>query len=197
MRTIAVVAMLALAGPAAAQDWAGGYIGGGISGNDGFSYRETWTVLPVEFSGISGDVRAGYLFDLGPAAAGIEVLFSPTPISGRHDFPVGAWWKFTVSNTFTARAKAGLPLNRFMPYAAAGVSWTSFTYDNSADGAATFAAVGPNLAAGVEWMATDHISLGVEASVDVYGETTFNHGGWISHATARPARVTGTALFRF
>ena len=196
---IPAIAMLActVAFPAVAEDWGGFYVGGSGFAAGGSTFRETWSSTPAAFAGVGMDFRAGYLFEAGPIALGVEALYAPLPLTGRLDFSNGGWWEFTIHHPLTVRGRVGLPADRFLPYAAAGATFADFTYNNTADGAATVSTVGLHLATGVEWAASENVVLGLEAATVLFPQSTFDHSGWITHATPTPLQLGLTARYRF
>lgn len=197
-----LVALLAAVSSSAtfAEDWSGPYIGGAISYGGGPAYLNQWTIPSLYFNGFSGDLRAGYLIDAGAFSVGIEALYSPFPIVAHIQYAaVRPWRELSVSNTFTVRGRIGLPVGRFQPYVAAGISRADFshTYSEDLPYVATAPVLGPHIAAGIDWLATSDFSVGAEVSNDFYPQSAMDNGGWVTRWTPNPMRLSIVARYRF
>ena len=197
----AIGSLIAFTGSVAAQsDWAGPYVGVSVGYSAGTATRMQGASLATDISALSGDFRAGYLFDGGGLIYGVEGVLSPGPIAALRSYPNGAWLKFTLDHQVSIRAKAGLPLDRFMPYAALGIAVTDFAYENVPDGRASTIAVGAEAAIGVEWRAAERLSIGLEASAIAYQQVTWTYpmdGSWTVPGVAAPVRIAVLATYRF
>jgi outer membrane immunogenic protein len=191
---IAGISALALSQPAAAADyaaaraaydWAGAYIGGhagyGSGHNDAdavslFLYPSgsLGATLPgfgIDTHGFIGGAEAGYGWQAGGLYLGVEADVSATGVKGTHTDEVNG---FKVDSTLswlsTARVRVGLPLDRFLVFASAGLAVGGLRgdlHDNyvgplTINSSTSSTSVGWTAGAGVAAAITDHWSIKAE-----------------------------------
>lgn len=162
-----VLALMAGAAPVSAQDWAGPYVGLGISIDAG--HVDAQRALDHSMAGVAGEFRAGYLFDAGAFLIGPELMIEPGATYGRADYPNGYWQYRRIDGSASLRLKAALPYDRFLPYVAVGATIASAAYNSSADYEISTGVLGATAAAGIEMDIGDGWSVVGELSLTNYG----------------------------
>lgn len=198
-RTLLALATAAIATGATAQEWTGPFVGLGIGAVAGHASIYWWPKTPQQLSGLGGDLRGGYLWQDGQLVYGAEVMLSPVPIVRRNHSPVvGAWNQQAIDASATIRARAGIAFDRFLPYVAVGISAASTSYSTNIDPAVYSGALGAHVAAGVEWRATDQLSIGLEAGITGYSDSTWVYPAMATYrGSFSPATIMMTTNFHF
>jgi len=154
--------------------WTGFYAGL----NGGYGWAQFGVVEDLE--GLFGGIQAGYNYDFGGFVLGVEGDVQLSGINFEQDF-VGGGKSYIELNSFaTLRARAGITIDRFMPYVTGGVAWAKATAGIT-DGVTTFEAdddyVGYAVGAGLEYAVTDNITVKSEYLYADFGEADFDLGG--------------------
>ncbi|MBB5700242.1 outer membrane immunogenic protein [Ochrobactrum daejeonense] len=165
--------------------WGGGYIGGQIGwgwgrgklDGDGDSYSE------FKPNGFIGGVYAGYNFDMGNGVIlGIDGNFDYDDLKESHDYfssglPVQTSLESKLEWSGAVRARAGYAIDRFMPYIAGGVAFghvkNSVTIGGSTSYSDSQTLTGWTAGAGIDYAATDNITLRFEYRYTDFGNKDF------------------------
>lgn len=189
-----------------AYDWTGFYVGVGVGYNWSQSNTEfvnpALAAVPVDMnpSGFVGEIHAGYNHQLDLLVLGIEGSIGIGGVSGTIDDPLIAMGVAPAGSTVTATSdvnwallgKAGLALDRFMPYVTAGVVGAHSTTTATAGGADdsgwfTGFAVG----GGLELAVTEQLSVRGQYLYSRLSGPNFNSGQAFETASS-PANSTFT-----
>lgn len=165
--------------------WTGAYIGGQVGYGWGKSDFED--VVRFKPDGFLGGLYAGYNFDVGNnfilgidgdvTYNNLKESFSETlgEVTGEAESRLR--WAGAV------RARAGVALDRFMPYIAGGVafgnvknSFSLSTVDEGISVTQTKTLTGWTAGAGVDYAATDNVILRLEYRYTDYGKKDFDFG---------------------
>lgn len=182
LKQIVLGGLLALsaAGHAVAEDWSGFYAGvlAGVSAHQSVTRANTVT---GEFVGGSATVLGGYRHSVGSLVVGGEAAFSP--VSAEKTYKSGE--VFSLGARVNAKAIVGLPVQRFMPYAAIGIAATSGKVTGGGlNGASSH--IGFSVGAGVETKMSDQLSVRAEISRTEFG--LGDYGPWFGQSVwVRPA----------
>lgn len=156
--------------PARAFDWSGFYAGA----NFGYGWGEmtsTATGATENLQGILGGVQAGYNYDFGGFVLGLEGDFQLSDV--KYSQTVGVNSASLAIDAFgSVRARAGLPIDRFMPFVTGGLGVANgkIRTDNGgviSEGNQTF--VGWTVGAGLEYAVTDNVTVKAEYLYADYG----------------------------
>jgi outer membrane immunogenic protein len=189
--------------------WTGFYVGGNVG--YGWSEVKPGTVSfydPVSVfagsidginyspKGVIGGVQAGYNFQFNNMMLGLEIDYSATGIKGAVYNPTGSTSTSKIDGLATARARAGLVIDRTLIYATGGlaVAHTKTTLDDyyvgyviTTSDAATY--VGWTVGAGAEFALSPNWTVKAEYLYADLGSKVYNFyegsAGW--------ARISGTA----
>ncbi|WEK06740.1 MAG: porin family protein [Candidatus Devosia phytovorans] len=181
-----------------AYDWSGFYAG--VNLGYGWSEYElgdvAGTVVIDDIDGVLGGAQVGYNHDFGGFVLGAEADFQFSDLSrelavaGIGSFDVG------IESFGTVRARAGVAVDRFLPYVTGGVAWAngSATVVDALAGTIldedeTY--VGYAIGAGLEYAVTDNITVKGEYLYADFGSKDFAVvGGTLdTDLTAHVARV--------
>lgn len=177
---IAAMALALLASPAAGEDvgtidWAGTYVGGTIGYGWGESSVDSFGLVTVqEPSGSMAGLHVGYGHDLGGMLLGAEADLSFGGI--RYVDTTFGMNIQSVPLMGTVRARAGLPLDRVMPYVTGGVAIATGRYELAPldiDMSATH--FGWVFGGGAELALTDMISIRAEYLHTWLNAATYTH----------------------
>ncbi len=149
-----------------AFDWTGFYVG--VNGGYGWAEAEALGVSFDDIEGGFGGVQAGYNYDFGGFVLGAEADVQFSGVEG--DIP--AVGSASLDNFGTVRARAGVALDRFLPYVTAGLAWGNATIDTSA-GDLDDNYVGWTIGAGLEYAVTDNVTVKAEYLYTDYGSADF------------------------
>jgi len=165
-----------LAQDAGTLDWTGGYVGaqaGVGSGSVTYVYNTAPpNIITFEANGFVAGVLGGYDWQYGNLVFGISGEITGTTISGSitgTQYPCSFMQTCTFSATWlgTAEVRAGVVIDRFMPFVTAGlavggisgaVDWSA-CFPASSTCAFDEMAIGKTFGAGVEVAIDEHISL--------------------------------------
>lgn len=140
---------------ASVTDWSGFYLGAAVSAETGdFQYEEfdAPVGLLLNTSGTMYGAFAGYNFQRGNIVFGAEVSYSAGSIA-IEGFPA-----FEFTNLIDLNGRVGFAAGRALIYATAGATLGDWVEGIQG----TYAVSGYNYGAGVDFMLTDRIFLGVE-----------------------------------
>ncbi|MEN5247418.1 outer membrane protein [Brucella pseudintermedia] len=169
--------------------WGGAYIGGEIGwgwgrdklDGDGGSYAE------FKPNGFLGGIYAGYNFDLGNSVIlGIDANFDYNDLKESQDYwsddtlPVRTSLESKLEWSGAVRARAGYAIDRFMPYIAGGVAFgqvkNSITIGDGSSYSDSQTLTGWTAGAGIDYAATDNITLRLEYRYTDFGNKDFDFG---------------------
>ena len=170
--------------------WTGAYIGGQIGygwGRSTFSDEED--SLRVKPDGFLGGLYAGYNFDMGNNfVLGVDGDITYNDLDDDYsetdpDDGITANLNSRLRWSGAVRARAGVAMDRWMPYIAAGVAFGSVKNSVSAtDGNETYGIsqsktlTGWTAGAGVDYAATDNVIVRLEYRYTDYGHKDFRAG---------------------
>lgn len=160
--------------PASAFNWSGFYAGANVGYGFGKTQLSGNIVLDRDINGVLGGVQAGYNYDFGGFVLGVEGDFQFSDI--KFSETVGATTDtFSVDRFGTVRARAGLPVDRFLPYVTGGVAIANGKIHSQ--GGVPFEAnqtsVGWTLGAGVEYAVTNNVTVKAEYLYADFGKATY------------------------
>ncbi len=169
--------------------WNGAYIGGQIGYGWGKSRFDTdgFDLGNVKPDGFLGGLYAGYNFDLGNSfVLGIDgdVTYNNLKDSySETDFGVTDSLESKLRWSGAVRARAGVAMDRFLPYIAGGVAFGSVKNTlSSTDGidevsvSQSKTLTGWTAGAGVDYAATDNVIVRLEYRYTDYGHKDFDFG---------------------
>jgi outer membrane immunogenic protein len=168
--------------------WTGGYLGGQIGYGWGKSeFSDGFDSLRVKPDGFLGGLYAGYNFDVGNnVILGIDGDVTYNNLKDSYsvgDGEFGADVESKLRWSGAVRARAGVALDRFLPYIAGGVAFGSVKNTLSAsDGFDTISTsqsktlTGWTAGAGVDYAATDNLIVRLEYRYTDYGHKDFDFG---------------------
>jgi len=176
-----------VAAPVQSFSWGGAYLGGQIGYGWGKS-RFSGPDFPDQFKpdGFLGGLYAGYNFDLGNnVILGVDgdITYNNLKDSESEDFGgivIGSNTKLRWSGA--VRARAGVAVDRFLPYIAGGVAFGSVRNNTYFDviGFQNFSSTdtktmtGWTIGAGVDYAATDNLIVRLEYRYTDYGRKDFS-----------------------
>lgn len=156
--------------PSSAFNWSGFYAG--VNGGYGWGEFSQAGAVPLDqLKGVLGGVQVGYNYDLGGLVLGVEGDFQLANV--KHT-PVGG--SFAIEQFGTVRARAGLAVDRFLPYVTGGLAVANANVNNSGVAPAyneNKVHVGWTVGAGVEFAATDNITLKTEYLYADFGKASY------------------------
>jgi outer membrane immunogenic protein len=158
--------------PASAFNWSGFYAGANV----GYGWADMTAGGPTQrLQGLLGGVQAGYNYDLGGVVLGIE---ADLQLSGvRYSETAGAaTGTFSVDQFGTLRGRVGLAADRFLPYVTGGLAVANNHISINGGGAnydESKVSVGWTIGGGVEFAATDNITLKAEYLYADFGKASF------------------------
>jgi len=170
--------------------WTGGYLGGQIGYGWGKSRfgDDDFVSINVKPDGFLGGLYAGYNFDLGNSVVlgldgditynNLKDSYSVTDLAGDSEsLESKLRWSGAV------RARAGVAVDRFLPYIAGGVAFGSVknTLSSTEDGiedsfSQSKTLTGWTAGAGVDYAATDNLIVRLEYRYTDYGNKDFDFG---------------------
>ncbi len=140
--------------PAAVYDWSGPYLG--VQLGYGAGRASSNIVGPIDLSvNVDGFVAGGYAgwnFQNGNFVYGLETDFNYSDVNkSEAGNEVGFDWYGST------RARVGLAVDRFLPFATAGVAYSKAYYKEAGDGKVSKTYVGWTAGAGLEYAFTDNL----------------------------------------
>lgn len=158
--------------PASAFSWSGFYAGANV----GYGWADMAAGGPAQrLQGLLGGVQVGYNYDLGGVVLGLE---GDLQLSGvKHTETAGvATGTFSVDQFGTLRGRVGLAADRFLPYVTGGLAVAN-NHININGGGANYdeskVSVGWTIGAGVEFAASDNITIKAEYLYADFGKASF------------------------
>lgn len=181
---LGIVQQSAPAAYTSAYDWTGFYAG--ANAGYGWAEIENSGVTFDDINGVFGGVQVGYNYDFGGFVLGLEGDIQLSDISYSETLG-GVSAEVGIDYFGTVRARAGLAVDRFLPYVTAGVAWARGSGSTSAGGVSAKVEdnfVGWTVGGGVEYAVTDKISIKGEYLYTDFGTADFDTGfdiGLTSH----------------
>jgi outer membrane immunogenic protein len=199
MKIYGAVALLFLSGAAEAQDWTGFYAGGALSYDTIEITDLTFGDGPVDISGPSPVLFAGYNFQSGNLVYSAEALV----ISQSGDADDGSFLRpATADGTTQLRGRIGYVYGDVLPYLAIGASRTRIKVDHEGNGnpvdSADDTASGTSVALGLDWAMNEKSFVRFEVENTSYSDDTLLFYGDDPHAYSLDAtRISVGYAFRF
>ena len=165
-----------------AYDWTGFYSGVdlGYSSADLHYVLAGGTTFNTNSNGVRFGTLGGYNFQTDNIVLGIE---SDTSFGTLKDFnPTIEKFRIDLESTF--RARAGVSVDRFLPFVSAGAALAhASSYDNcGACGKDSNYQLGLAVGGGLEYAATDHLRLRAEYLYESFGKEKYQLGIFTDHA---------------
>lgn len=152
--------------------WTGFYLGA----NAGYSWAEIdeaglgGVVFDNEIDGITGGIQAGYNYDFGGFVLGLEADAQLADI----EETVAVGYDYNINSFGSVRARAGVAIDRALPYITGGLAWANAEIDTPA-GSDDNTLWGWTIGAGLEYAVTDNMTVkGEYLYADYDGETYFD-----------------------
>ena len=161
---------------AGAFDWSGFYAGANLG--YGWAELEQGGFTFDDIDGALGGVQVGYNYDFGGFILGLEGDVQISDVKYSEDLG-GATGEIGIDYFGTVRARAGLAVDRFMPYVTGGVAWARGSVSVSGPGFSvevTDNFVGWTVGGGVEYAVTDNITVKGEYLYVDFGAADFDTG---------------------
>lgn len=178
--------------PASAFNWSGFYAGV----NGGYGWGEFSGGGTVErLNGVLGGVQLGYNHDFGGFVLGVEGDIQLANMKQTVGIVT-----MGIEQFGTVRARAGLAVDRFLPYVTGGLAVANGNMSSSAPAhSENKVHVGWTIGAGVEFAATDNITLKTEYLYADFGKATYAGpgGGLNAEVNARAHIVRAGVNFKF
>jgi outer membrane immunogenic protein len=141
--------------------WTGAYVGlnlgygfGKVTGRSGPAFKDP--------AGIIGGGQIGYNYQINQFVLGAEADLSATGIHAGNSAVGVAGAKVSTPYLGTVRARAGVAIDRFLPYITGGFAYGGTHYKVPGVGAATTTNYGYALGAGLEYAFTNNVTARVE-----------------------------------
>jgi outer membrane immunogenic protein len=165
--------LVCLGSAALAQDWTGFYVGGALSYNTIEIEDLSFGDGPVEITGTSPVLFAGYNFQSGNLVYGAEALVNSQ--SGEADD--GEFLRpASADGTTQIRGRIGYVYGDVLPYLALGATRTRIEADHEGDGndadLGYDIASGTSVALGLDWAINERSFLRLEAETTSYSDDT-------------------------
>jgi len=157
-----------LIGSASVVNWSGFYAGANVG--YGWGKFENGGVA-VDSKGLLGGVQAGYNYDFGGFVLGVEGDIQLADI--RYEAAGGDIIR--IDSFGTLRARAGAAVDRFLPYVTGGLAYGRLTTE-SMGATKTAGNTGWTIGAGLEYAATDNISVKAEYLYTDFGNIDYGFG---------------------
>lgn len=158
-------------------DWSGFYAG--LNLGYGWAEADVLGITDDFGNGVFGGAQVGFNYDFGGFVLGAEGDIQLSDISRTEDLGGGFSGTTSIDNFGTVRARAGVAVDRFLPYVTAGFAWANATI--SATTPAGSGEVDDNYAgwtvgAGAEYALTDNVSIKAEYLYLDFGGADFGTG---------------------
>ncbi|MBB3972353.1 outer membrane protein [Hansschlegelia beijingensis] len=179
----------AVAAPVPSFSWTGPYIG--IQG--GYSWGDTniGGIKPKGFV-VGGYAGYNYQFDNSPVVVGIETDFNYADIDDKS----GGVKAQTRWNGAT-RARLGYAFENFLVYGAGGIAYADRKVRVAGFGKDSKTAVGWTVGGGLEYAATDNVSVRADYRYADYGKDSFSFSGARGRADYSEHRVMAGVAYKF
>jgi outer membrane autotransporter protein len=182
--------------PTMATDWDGFYIGGQVGYGTGFA--DHTSLVPgndITVQGWLAGAKAGYNMHLGDQLiGGVEGDFNLANITG--SIPNNNTTTETIQWLGSFRGRLGYDAGQFMPYVTAGLAFAHAYRTSGIGGPNNHASVdhiGWTAGAGVEFKATDNMSIDLEARYSDLGSQVYVWSGTGTDPTIHLTTTTVTA----
>lgn len=167
------VALLCLGSAAGAQDWTGFYVGGSLSYDTIEINDLSFGDGPVDITGFSPVLFAGFNFQSGSLVYGAEALV----ISQSGDADDGNFLRpATADGSTQLRGRIGYVYGDVLPYLAIGATRTRVKADHEGDGSsvdiADDTASGTSVALGLDWAMNERSFVRFEVENTSYSDDT-------------------------
>jgi outer membrane immunogenic protein len=178
MKMYGAVALLFLSGAAQAQDWTGFYVGGSLSYDTIEINDLSFGNGPVDISGISPVLFAGYNFQSGNLVYGVEALV----IDQSGDADDGNFLRpATADGSTQIRGRIGYVYDNVLPYLAIGATSTRIKVDRGGNGnpadLTDDSASGTSVALGLDWSLNEKSFVRFEVETTSYSDGTLLFSG--------------------
>lgn len=160
-----------------AYDWSGFYAGANLG--YGWAEIEQGGFAFDDINGVFGGVQAGYNYDFGGFVLGVEGDVQLSDIKYSEDLGGGVTGELGIDFFGTVRARAGLAVDRFMPYVTGGVAWARGSISVSGGGGSvefTDNYLGWTVGGGLEYAVTDNVTVKGEYLYTDFGAADFDTG---------------------
>jgi outer membrane immunogenic protein len=161
-----------------AMDWTGFYAG--LNAGYGWAAVEVGGVTFDDGRGLFGGAQIGYNHDFGGFVLGAEADFQISDISYEQTPLPGVTARTALDNFGTVRARAGLAIDRFLPYVTGGFAWGNASVSVSGGGGANLSLndtyAGWTVGAGAEYAILDNLSVKGEYLYTDFGAADFGTG---------------------
>ena len=159
-----------------AFNWSGFYVGANAGYGFGRAQLSGNVVLDQDIKGVLGGVQAGYNYDFGGFVLGVEGDFQFADL--KYTETVGGTTStFSVDRFGTVRARAGVAVDRFLPFVTGGVAIANGKVRAENAGGVVLdvnqTSVGWTLGAGLEYAVTDNVTVKAEYLYTDFGKATF------------------------
>jgi len=171
-----------LIGSASVVNWSGFYAGANVGYGWG-KFEPNAPLVATDGRGLLGGLQAGYNYDFGGFVLGVEGDIQLADI--RYEAGGG---NIRIDSFGTLRARAGAAIDRFLPYVTGGLAYGHASYEFG--GLSTSAGnTGWTVGAGLEYAATDNISVKAEYLYADFGDIDFGVGFGPLKTTAHVLRA--------
>lgn len=161
----------------AAYDWTGFYAG--LNAGYGWAAVQVGGLTFNDGKGILGGAQVGFNYDFSGFVLGAEADFQLSDINYEQTVALGVTGRTAIDNFGTLRARAGVSVDRFLPYITGGLAWANASISASGGGASVNVKdsyVGWTIGAGLEYAVTDNISVKGEYLYTDFGAADFGTG---------------------
>lgn len=159
-----------------AMDWTGFYAG--VNAGYGWASAESLGVTADDGRGLFGGAQIGYNHDFGGFVLGLEADLQLSDIHYEETVS-GVTGRTAIDNFGTVRARAGIAVDRFLPYVTGGFAWGNAAISLSSGGTTlslddTYK--GWTVGAGAEYAVLDNVSIKGEYLYTDFGAADFGSG---------------------
>lgn len=199
MKIFGVAAVLLLSGAAQAQDWTGFYAGGSLSYDTIEINDLSFGDGPVELTGASAGLFAGYNFQSGNLVYGAEALV----VSQSGDADDGNFLRpATADGSTQLRGRIGYVYGDVLPYLAIGATRSRIKADHEGNGnpadSADNTSSGTSVALGLDWALNERSFVRFEVEQTNYSDDTLVFYGDDPHNYSLDAsRISLGYAYRF
>jgi len=167
--------------------WTGPYIGA----QAGYSWGRTIN-RKADGLVVGGYAGYNYQFDGSPVVIGIETDFNYADIDAKRNSA-----KATTDWNGATRARLGYAFDRFLAYGTAGVAYADREIKARGAGKDDTTAFGWTVGGGVEYAATDELTVRADYRYADYGRDKFKFDGFDSKSKYTEHRVMGGVAYKF
>lgn len=171
---------------ASAFDWTGFYAG--INAGYGWAKVESGGIVNNDdVKGWLGGAQVGYNHDFGGFVIGVEGDIQLSDVKYKQDLGGGVNVEAGLESYGTVRARAGVAVDRFLPYVTGGVAWGRGVIKASGPGGSISINddyVGWTVGAGLEYAVADNVTVRGEYLYTDFGKRDFGTGVDIDFKTS-------------